>query len=76
MADANYEGVKNVAIRPKVGAKVGFNTWMHMNGQPVPPSPWTGEVVKVKPPVYYVKRDADGEVVRIYSSSLYYPKDF
>lgn len=63
-----------MAIRPKVGVKVGFTSWRVLDCPP-PPMPWTGKVVEVKPPTYWVRRDADGEVVNMFSSDLYYPKD-
>lgn len=67
-----------MAIRPKVGDRVGLNGWQIVNGaQPPPMNQWTGEVVRIerlhycRHNWYHVKRDADGEVVTLLSSEMY-----
>ncbi|WP_375104927.1 hypothetical protein ACDZ28_13540 [Paenibacillus sp. RS8] len=65
-----------MAIRPKVGTRVGFSSWgATTTEEKVPPGPWTGEVVAAHAPTYSVKRDADGKVVPMFSRDLHYLED-
>lgn len=63
-----------MGLRPKVSDKIIFNVFEHSQGEKVPPSPWTGEVIEVKPKIsylrasYLIRRDADSKIVTLFFS--------
>ena len=68
-------------IRPNVGDKVVLHSWQCRGGRPAPvPEEWTGEVIRIERRpgrsgryMYYVQRDADGEIAVLWSRELSYP---
>ncbi|MCM0758083.1 hypothetical protein M7775_05765 [Sporomusa sphaeroides DSM 2875] len=66
-----------MAIRPKIGERVGFTGWEMKVGDPNPPEqPWLGVVVNInrgRSNWYTIKRDHDGKEFTTWSGSLYRP---